>query len=66
MNIKFGVKVPLFTNEYLWVTQGDSKFHLEPMLFDSKEAAEEYALTVWGEDAIVSEYTEDLDESQGI
>jgi hypothetical protein len=56
METKFGVKVPLFTNEYLWVTQGDSKFHLEPLLFDSKEAAEEYALTVWGEDAIVAEY----------
>jgi hypothetical protein len=56
--MKYGVKVPFPDGEFLWVTQGDSKFHLEPILFESRYEAEEYALTVWGSNAKVEEYGE--------
>lgn len=59
--MKYGVKVPLFGDEWLWVTRGDSKFHLAPMLFETKQQAEEYALTVWGENARVEEYGQEKD-----
>lgn len=58
MEHKYGIKIPFPDNEYLWVTQGDSKFHLAPLLFETRNDAEKYALTVWGEHAIVAEYTE--------
>lgn len=57
--MKYGIKVPLFENDYLWVTTGDSKFQLRPLLFDDKEKAEEHALTVWGENAIVEIYAKE-------
>jgi hypothetical protein len=66
METKFGIKVPLFDNDYLWITEGDSKFHLRPLLFDTKEKALEHALSVWGEDAIIVEYTGDSDEGQRV
>lgn len=56
--MKYGVKVPFLDGEYLWVTMGDSKFHLEPVLFESKYEAEEYALNVWGISAKVELYGE--------
>ena len=56
--MKYGVKVYWPDGEFLWVTQGDSKFHLAPLLFDTKEEAEHYALSVWGETAKVEEYGE--------
>lgn len=56
--MKYGVKVYWPDGEYLWVTQGDSKFHLAPLLFETKEEAEQYALSVWGETAKVEEYGE--------
>lgn len=62
METRYGIKIPFPDNEYLWVTQGDSKFHLVPLLFETRAAAEEYALTTWGDHAIVAEYHE----SQGI
>jgi hypothetical protein len=59
--MKYGIKVPLFDDDYLWVTTGDSKFQLEPVLFEDKEKAEEYALTVWGKNAIVEIYVQEQD-----
>ena len=65
--MKYGIKVPLALdhhgeyNDWLWVTQGDSKFQLEPLLFEERELAEEYALKVWGPNAIVEEYGESKD-----
>lgn len=62
--MKYGIKVPLALdhhgeyNDWLWVTQGDSKFHLAPLLFDSKDEAEQYALNTWGENAKVEKYGE--------
>lgn len=57
--MKYGIKVPfILDHDYLWVTRGDSKFQLEPLLFEDKREAEEYALNVWGINARVEEYTE--------
>lgn len=58
MESRWGVKVPWPDGEYLWVTQGDGKFHLTPMLFDTLQEASQYALTVWGAGAIVEVYQE--------
>ena len=63
----YGIKVPIALDnhgqytDWLWVTQGDSKFQLAPLLFEDKELAEEYALKVWGPNAIVEEYVEETD-----
>lgn len=63
--MKFGIKVPIALDhhgeyaDWLWVTQGDSKFQLVPLLFDSKQEAEQHALNVWGDSAIVEEYGEE-------
>lgn len=60
--MKYGIKIPfVFDSDYMWVTQGDSKFQLAPLLFDDKKEAEEYALKVWGPTAIVDVYGEDKD-----
>jgi hypothetical protein len=57
--MKYGIKIPfILDHDYMWVTQGDSKFHLKPILFETREEAEEYALHVWGETAIVEVYGE--------
>ena len=46
----YGIKVPIALDnhgeytDWLWVTQGDSKFQLAPLLFEDKELAEEYAM----------------------
>lgn len=67
--MKYGVKVPFALDhhgeygDWLWVVRGDSKFQLEPMLFENKHEAEEYALRVWGNNAIVEEYDESKDRS---
>jgi len=58
--VKYGVKVPFVDGGYLWVTEGDSKFHLRPRLFDSVEDAERLA-AAWnsvGQGAVVAEYEE--------
>lgn len=57
--MKYGVKVYWPDGEYLWVTEGDSKFHLKAKLFDTKEEADDYALNVWGENAKVEVYEEE-------
>jgi hypothetical protein len=58
--VKYGVKIQLSENDqdWLWLTIGDSKFQLEPMLFEEREDAEEYALKVWGPNAKVEVYGE--------
>lgn len=62
--MKYGIKVPIALDnhgeytDWLWITIGDSKFQLEPMLFEERVLAEEYALKVWGNNAIVEEYDE--------
>jgi hypothetical protein len=59
--MKYGVKIPFPDGEFLWVTQGDSKFHIEPLLFETKEEAEQYSLNVWGINAKVELYGESKD-----
>ena len=59
--MKWGIKVPFPDGDFLWVTVGDSKFQIEPRLFDTREQAEEYAQTVWGKGAIVEQYGESKD-----
>ena len=65
--MKYGIKVPIALDhhgeytDWLWVTMGDSKFQLEPMLFEERELAEEYAVKVWGPGAIVEVYGESKD-----
>jgi hypothetical protein len=56
--MKYGVKVYWPDGEFLWVTEGDSKFQIVPKLFETREEAEEYASTVWGDSAIVELYGE--------
>lgn len=56
--MKYGIKIPFPDGEFLWVTMGDSKFHLEPVLFESKYEAEVYALNTWGNNAKVEVYGE--------
>jgi hypothetical protein len=60
--MKWGIKVPfILDHDYMWVTRGDSKFQIEPLLFENKKEAEEYALNTWGTIAIVAEYEQDQD-----
>jgi len=61
--MKYGVQIPINENidDYLWVTIGDSKFQMQPMLFEYREDAEEYALKVWGPSAKVEVYGENKD-----
>ena len=48
--MKYGIKVPIALDnhgeytDWLWITIGDSKFQLEPMLFEDRELAEEYSV----------------------
>jgi hypothetical protein len=58
-NIKYAVKVP-FDGDMLYVTEGDTKFQLRARLFDNEQQAKEHA-KLWGEHAIVVEYTEESD-----
>jgi hypothetical protein len=57
--MKYGIKVPFPDGGHLWVTSGDMKFQLVPVLFETKQEAEAYALNVWGNYATVEEYGED-------
>jgi len=61
--MKYGVQIRINENidDYLWVTIGDSKFQMQPMLFEYREDAEEYALKVWGPSAKVEVYGENKD-----
>ena len=61
--MKYGIQIPINENidDYLWVTIGDSKFQMQPMLFEYREDAEEYALKVWGPSAKVEVYGENKD-----
>jgi len=52
---KYAVMVP-FDGVMLYVTEGDSKFHLRVKLFDTEPKALEHA-ALWGEHAVVVEYT---------
>lgn len=61
--MKYGVKVPFVDGGYLWITEGDAKFHLRPKLFDSAEEAERFAAG-WnsvGQGAVVELYNGDAD-----
>lgn len=49
--MKYGVKIQFPDNEYLWLTMGDSKFQLQPVLFDNKELALDYVSKTWGSTA---------------
>ena len=58
--MKYGVKVYWPDGEFLWVTEGDSKFHLKPKLFDTEQEALDYA-QIWGDNATVEVYGEKED-----
>lgn len=53
---KYAVMVPM-DGEMLYVTEGDTKFQLRAKLFDTEQQATEHA-ELWGEQAVVVEYTE--------
>ena len=52
----WAVKVP-FDGIYMYITEGDSKFHQRVRTFETREKAEDYA-SLWGDDCIVEEYNE--------
>ena len=54
--MSWAVKVP-FDGIYLYLTEGDSKFHQRVRTFETREKAEAYA-SLWGDDCIVEEYEE--------
>jgi hypothetical protein len=55
---KYAVMVPIDDDgDMLYVTEGDTKFQLRVKLFDTEQQAKEHA-DVWGEHAVVVEYTE--------
>lgn len=39
---QWGIKAMQFDHKSEWIFQGDAKFHLRPMLFDTKQLANEY------------------------
>jgi hypothetical protein len=49
--MKYGLKILFPDNEYLWITTGYNIFHLEPVLFDSKELALDFVSKTWGSTA---------------
>ena len=55
--MKYGVKVYWPDGDFLWVTEGDSKFQMQPKLFDTEQEALDYA-QIWGENAVVELYGE--------
>lgn len=55
---KYAVMVPIDDDGYmLYVTEGDTKFQLRAKLFDTEQLAKQHA-ELWGERAVVVEYTE--------
>jgi hypothetical protein len=55
----YAVKIPFDKEgDMLYVTEGDSKFHLRPLLFDTEQQAKQHA-ELWGDKAVVVEYTGD-------
>lgn len=56
MSGKWGIKVPFLDGDFLWVTVGDSKFQLQPLLFETEEAAQKHASEVWGDSSKVEIY----------
>ena len=58
--MKYGVKVYWPDGDFLWVTEGDSKFQMQPKLFDTEQEALDYA-QIWGENAVVELYGESKD-----
>ena len=59
-NPMFAVKIPFDDNDddMLYVTEGDSKFHLRVKVFNNIKDAQEHAAR-WGDKAIVVEYEGD-------
>lgn len=39
---KWGIKTMWFDNQPMWLFQGDAKFHLMPILFDTKQQANDH------------------------
>ncbi len=58
--MKYGVKVYWPDGDFLWVTEGDSKFQMKPKLFDTEQEALDYA-QIWGDNAVVELYGESKD-----
>jgi hypothetical protein len=59
-NPMYAVKIPFDDDldDMLYVTEGDSKFHLRPLLFNNKTDAEKHA-ALWGDKAVVVQYEGD-------
>ena len=53
--MKYGVKVYWPDGDFLWVTEGDSKFQMKPKLFETEQEALDYA-KIWGDTAVVELY----------
>ena len=51
MKTKYAVKVMLSKDDWIYVTEPDGRmFEVRPMLFNTRELAEEHA-KIWGKDA---------------
>lgn len=57
---KYAIKVPFSSDEsdMLFVTEGDSKFHLRIATFLTREEAQQHA-DIWSDKAVVVELNED-------
>ena len=57
MKPRYGIKVPMAVDDYVWVTQdSNNKLGLKPLLFKSHSEAVEHA-EIWGPLAKVVEYS---------
>lgn len=54
--VKYGVKIPWPDIGDMWVTEHGPAFNMEPKLFESLKAAEDYAQRTWGAIAKVVKY----------
>lgn len=57
MKTKYAVKVPMSVGDYIYVTEGEF-YNIRPVLFTSREQAEEHA-EIWGPFAKVVRYREE-------
>ena len=60
---KYGIKVPLAVDDYIWVTHlptGANDFDLNPVLYDTAEEAET-AAEIWGPMAEIKPFVVDTD-----
>lgn len=59
--MSYAVKIP-FDDVMLYVTEGDSKFHLRSRMFETHEQAQQHA-ALWGGGAVVVKYPSEQNSS---